>query len=90
MEIKNLIINGIIYLKFHQTTPEHAKEYGLKCETPIYLETLFVQENSRLKGIGKRVLIYLEITLKIMVTIVFLGILIMNPNLQRIIDKPFF
>jgi GNAT superfamily N-acetyltransferase len=60
MEIKNLIINGIIDLKFHQTTPEHAKEYGLKSETPIYIETLFVQKNSRLKGIGKRVLIYLE------------------------------
>jgi GNAT superfamily N-acetyltransferase len=59
-EVQKLINEGIVELKFHETTPEHAKEYGIKAANPIYVETLFVSENSRLKGIGKQVLLYLE------------------------------
>ena len=58
--IEDLINKGIVELKFYETTPEHAREYGLISKKPIYLQTIFVSENSRLKGVGKQVLDYLE------------------------------
>ena len=58
--IEDLINKGIVELKFYETTTEHAREYGLISKKPIYLQTIFVSENSRLKGVGKQVLDYLE------------------------------
>jgi GNAT superfamily N-acetyltransferase len=58
--IEDLINKGIVELKFYETTPEHAREYGIISKKPIYLQTIFVSENSRLKGVGKQVLDYLE------------------------------
>jgi GNAT superfamily N-acetyltransferase len=34
--------------------------YGLKSENPLYIQTIFISENQRLKGIGKKVLKYLN------------------------------
>ena len=58
--IEDLINKGIVELKFYETTLEHAREYGLISKNPIYLQTIFVSENSRLKAVGKQVLNYLE------------------------------
>jgi hypothetical protein len=58
--IEDFINRGIVELKFYETTPEHAREYGLISKKPIYLQTLFVSEKSRLNGVGKQVLEYLE------------------------------
>lgn len=59
-EIEVLINQGIIDLLFYETTPMHAKEYGLIAENPLYVQRLCVSENQRLKGIGKRVLEYID------------------------------
>ena len=59
-EIENLIDQGEIELKVYPTTPEHANVYGLKSENPLYIESIFISENQRLKGIGKKVLEYLN------------------------------
>jgi GNAT superfamily N-acetyltransferase len=59
-EIENLIDQGEIELKVYPTTPKHANLYGLKSENPLYIQTIFISENQRLKGIGKKVLKYLN------------------------------
>lgn len=59
-EIENLISQGVIDLKFYETTPEHAKEYGIKAIKPIFVQNLCVSEKHRLKGIGNKVLEYIE------------------------------
>ena len=59
-EIENLIDQGEIELKVYPTTPEHANVYGLKSKNPLYIESIFISENQRLKGIGKKVLNYLN------------------------------
>jgi GNAT superfamily N-acetyltransferase len=55
-----IIENDLFNLKFYETTPKHAKEYGIVSNNPIYVNHLFVLENNRLKGIGKQVLKYIE------------------------------
>lgn len=55
-----IIENDLFNLKFYKTTPEHAEEYGIVSNNPIYVYHFFVSENSRLKGIGKQVLKYIE------------------------------
>jgi len=59
-EIESLISKGVVELKFYETTAEHAKEFGIKSKKPLYVQNLCVSENERLKGIGKKVLNYLE------------------------------
>ena len=59
-EIENLISQGVIDLKFYETTPEHAKGYGIKAIKPIFVQNLCVSEKHRLKGIGNKVLKYIE------------------------------
>jgi GNAT superfamily N-acetyltransferase len=59
-EIESLISKGILELNFYETTSEHAKEYGIEAKKPLYVQNLCVSENERLKGIGKKVLNYLE------------------------------
>ena len=58
-EIPTLIEKGVVDLKFHETTPEHAEIYGLTAEKPLYIQTLYVNDNKRLKGIGTKVLHYI-------------------------------
>jgi GNAT superfamily N-acetyltransferase len=59
-EIESLMSNGTVDLKFYQTTPEHAKEFGIEAKNPIYVQNICVSESSRLKGVGKKVLDYLD------------------------------
>lgn len=59
-EIENLIKEGKIDLKFYETTPSHAREYGIECENPIYIQTLHITKENRLNGLGKKTLKYLE------------------------------
>ena len=54
------MLSNDVVLKFYQTTPTHAKEYGIKCKNPIYLETLYISKENRLKGLGKKTLKYLD------------------------------
>jgi GNAT superfamily N-acetyltransferase len=42
------------------TKPEHAKEYGLDSVNPLYVQSLCITENKRLKGVGKKVLQYID------------------------------
>ena len=59
-EVEDLISQGIVELKMFDTKPEHAKEYGLDFINPLYVQSLNVNENKRLKGVGKKVLQYID------------------------------
>jgi hypothetical protein len=59
-QVNSLIEEGVVDLKFYETTPEHAKEYGIQANKPLYVQNLIVLEKERLKGIGKKVLHHLE------------------------------
>lgn len=58
--VEDLISRGIVDLKMYDTTPEHAKEYGLQSINPLYVQTICVNKSKRLKGLGKKVLAYIE------------------------------
>lgn len=58
--VESLIKQGKVDLKFYDTTPKHAKEYGLKSRNPLYVQNILVSKNERLKGIGKKVLAYID------------------------------
>jgi hypothetical protein len=59
-QLKSLIEEGVVDLKFYETTPEHAKEYGIQANKPFYVQNLIVIEKERLKSIGKKVLHHLD------------------------------
>jgi len=59
-EVEDLINEGIVELKMYETTPEHAREYGIGSINPLYIQTICVNNDSRLKGIGKKVLAYID------------------------------
>lgn len=60
-EIKDLILSKKIELNFYKTTQDHALEYGIKATNPLYLKNFHVTKSERLKGIGKKMLKYLEV-----------------------------
>jgi GNAT superfamily N-acetyltransferase len=43
-------------IKFHETTNEHAKEYGFNASKPIFFKHLLVDVNKRNRGNGKALL----------------------------------
>jgi len=47
-------------IRCYETTPEHAKEYGITCNKPLFLKSLFVAEAKRNQGNGKSVLKLIE------------------------------
>jgi hypothetical protein len=59
-EVEDLISQGIVELKMFATKPEHAKEYGLDSVNPLFIQSLNVNENQRLKSVGKKVLQYID------------------------------
>jgi hypothetical protein len=59
-EVEDLINKGVVELKMYETTPEHAREYGIGSINPLYIQTICVNNDSRLKGIGKKVLAYID------------------------------
>jgi len=58
--IEEMIKSGIIKLNFYKTTTKHAKEFGIDSKKPLYIQELCVSENYRLKGIGTKILNYLN------------------------------
>ena len=58
--LQDLISQGVVELKIFATKPEHAKEYGLDSVNPLYVQSLCITENQRLKGIGNKVLQYID------------------------------
>lgn len=58
--VQKMIENGAVELKVYDTTPEHAKEYGLIAYNPLYIQRIFVNENDMNKGLGKEILQYLD------------------------------
>lgn len=58
--IDELISKGVVELKIHKTTTAHAKEYGIESRNPLYVQSIYVSEHSRLAGTGKRVLEYID------------------------------
>ena len=60
INIEDLISQGVVELKMFDTKPEHAKEYGLDSVNPLYVQSLCITENKRLKGIGNKVLNYID------------------------------
>ncbi len=59
-EIKKWIKDGVLELEYSQATDEQVKEYGLKSQKALYLKNFCVNENHRLKGVGKKALAYLD------------------------------
>jgi uncharacterized protein YxjI len=59
-EIKDLILSKKIELNFYRTTTDHALEYGIEAKNPLYLKNFHVTKTERLKGIGKKMLKYLD------------------------------
>ena len=59
-KVEDLISQGVVELKMFDTKPEHAKEYGLDSVNPLYVQSLCITENQRLKGIGNKVLQYID------------------------------
>jgi len=59
-EVESLLSKGIVELNFYDTTTEHAKEYRIVAKKPLFVQNICVDENERLKGIGKGVLDYLD------------------------------
>ena len=60
LKVEDLISKGIVELKMFDTKPEHAKEYGFDVKKPLYVQSICITENERLKGIGKKVLDYID------------------------------
>lgn len=59
-EVEDFISKGIVELKMFDTKPEHAKEYGFDVKNPLYVQSICISESERLKGIGKKVLDYID------------------------------
>jgi GNAT superfamily N-acetyltransferase len=48
-KIEHYVENGLVDLNFYQTTPEHAKEYGISANNPLYVQNLCVSESDVLQ-----------------------------------------
>ena len=59
-QVQDLISQGVVELKMFDTKPEHAKEYGFDVKKPLYIQSICIQENERLKGIGKKVFQHID------------------------------
>ena len=59
-QVQDLISQGVVELKMFDTKPEHAKEYGFDVKNPLYIQSICIQKNERLKGIGKKVFQYID------------------------------
>ena len=44
----------------YDTSPEHAEEYGFKCIKPLFLKSIIIDKNQRLKGLGSKALKHVE------------------------------
>ena len=44
----------------YKSTPDHADIYGFNAKNPLFIDSLYVNKNIRLKGIGTQVLKYID------------------------------
>ena len=58
--IDELIEEGVVELKMYKSTPDHADIYGFNAKNPLFIDSLYVNKNIRLKGIGTQVLKYID------------------------------
>lgn len=60
MKVELMMEKGIVKLEMYKSASEHAEQYGLKAKKPLYVHSLYIKETERLKGVGKKVLEYID------------------------------
>jgi hypothetical protein len=55
-----LIKKGIVKLEMYRSVTEHTNEYGIEAVNPLFIKHLSIEESHRLKGIGNKVIKYLD------------------------------
>ena len=90
MKIEKLIKEGIVKLEMYNSVSEHTAEYGLDAKNPLFIKHLSIAESHRLKGIGNKVLKYLDDYAEKIKTILFLGIFQMIQYSHKIQGKHIF
>lgn len=60
MKLETLIKKGIVKLEMYGSVTEHTNEYGIDAENPLFIKHLSIAESHRLKGIGNKVIKYLD------------------------------
>lgn len=60
-DLLTIDINDFGYnIRAYETTPDHAKKYGLTCKKPLFIQSVFLIEEKRNQGNGKQVLSMIE------------------------------
>jgi hypothetical protein len=60
MKVETLIKKGIVKLEMYGSVTEHTNEYGIEAVNPLFIKHLSIEESHRLKGIGNKVIKYLD------------------------------
>ena len=60
MKVETLIKKGIVKLEMYCSVTEHTNEYGIEAVNPLFIKHLSIEESHRLKGIGNKVIKYLD------------------------------
>jgi hypothetical protein len=60
MKVETLIKKGIVKLEMYGSITEHTNEYGIEAVNPLFIKHLSIEESHRLKGIGNKVIKYLD------------------------------
>ena len=60
MKVETLIKKGIVKLEMYRSVTEHTNEYGIEAVNPLFIKHLSIEESHRLKGIGNKVIKYLD------------------------------
>jgi len=60
MKVETLIKKGIVKLEMYRSVTEHTNEYGIEAVNPLFIKHLSIAESHRLKGIGNKVIKYLD------------------------------
>ena len=60
MKVETLIKKGIVKLEMYRSVTEHTNEYGIEAVNPLFIKHLSIKESHRLKGIGNKVIKYLD------------------------------
>jgi len=58
--IENHVREGNILIGYKESTSEEATKYECRGKNPLFLETIFIKEDFRLKGLGSKVLKYVD------------------------------
>jgi hypothetical protein len=60
MKVETLIKKGIVKLEMYGSVTEHTNEYGIEAVNPLFIKHLSIAESHRLKGIGNKLIEYLD------------------------------